>query len=205
MNEEKDKVPMSERRKFLIGVLKSMGAAAAGGFAWAGLSDNKLAHAVILRPPGAVEEEEFVVKCTKCGLCIEACPFGALLMVQPGDRRPTGTPYFTMRDNPCRMCSDIPCVTTCPTGALDVSLVSDEKGDGSRELDINKTRIGLAVIDRETCIAYWGIQCDACYRICPLIDRALTVEYSRNERTGKHAFLAPVVHSDHCTGCGLCE
>jgi ferredoxin-type protein NapG len=26
-----------------------------------------------------------------------------------------------------------------------------------------------------------------------------------NERTGKHAFLLPVVHSDICTGCGLCE
>ena len=26
-----------------------------------------------------------------------------------------------------------------------------------------------------------------------------------NKRTGKHAFLLPVVHSDYCTGCGLCE
>jgi len=61
------------------------------------------------------------------------------------------------------------------------------------------------VIDRETCIAYAGIQCDACYRTCPLIDKAITVEYTRIERTGKHAMLAPVVHSSACTGCGLCE
>ncbi|MDA8214685.1 MAG: 4Fe-4S dicluster domain-containing protein, partial [Nitrospiraceae bacterium] len=71
--------------------------------------------------------------------------------------------------------------------------------------NINLAKIGMAVIDRENCIAYWGIQCDACYRVCPLIDKAITVEYTRNERTGKHAILAPVVHSDACTGCGLCE
>lgn len=196
---------MPERRKFLIGVLQSMGAAAAGGFAWAGLSDGKYSPPFNLRPPGAVDEEKFVAKCTKCGLCIEACPFGSLLMAEPGDGRPPGTPYFSMRHNPCRMCRDIPCAAACPTGALDISLVSEETNDGGRELAINKAKIGLAVIDRETCIAYWGIQCDACYRTCPLIDKALTVEYSRNERTGKHAFLAPAVHSDHCTGCGLCE
>jgi ferredoxin-type protein NapG len=38
-----------------------------------------------------------------------------------------------------------------------------------------------------------------------LLDEAITLEYQKNERTGKHAFLLPVVHSDACTGCGLCE
>jgi ferredoxin-type protein NapG len=32
-----------------------------------------------------------------------------------------------------------------------------------------------------------------------------SVQYDKNERTGKHAFLKPVVHADVCTGCGLCE
>jgi ferredoxin-type protein NapG len=110
-----------------------------------------------------------------------------------------------MRENPCRMCRDIPCTVACPTGALDRSLVSSHTEGAVQALDINRARIGIAVIDRETCIAYWGIQCDACYRVCPLIDRAITVERTVNERTGKHAILAPVVHSDHCTGCGMCE
>jgi ferredoxin-type protein NapG len=83
--------------------------------------------------------------------------------------------------------------------------VSGPDEQGREQLNINKARIGLAVIDRETCIAYWGIQCDACYRACPVIDKALTVEYLRNERTGMHAMLAPVIHSSHCTGCGMCE
>ncbi|MFA7499573.1 MAG: 4Fe-4S dicluster domain-containing protein, partial [Sulfurimonas sp.] len=45
----------------------------------------------------------------------------------------------------------------------------------------------------------------ACYRACPILGHAITVEYSKNERTGKHAFLTPLVHADACTGCGLCE
>ncbi len=65
--------------------------------------------------------------------------------------------------------------------------------------------VGVAVIDDNSCIAFWGIQCDACYRACPLLGEAITVEYTKNERTGKHAFLKPVVHADICTGCGLCE
>jgi len=115
-----------------------------------------------------------------------------------------GTPYLMMRENPCRMCRDVPCAAACPTGALDIGLVSEAAG-AEKRLNINKARMGLAVIDRETCIAYWGIQCDACYRVCPVIDKALTVDPVRNDRTGKHTIFGPVVHSGHCTGCGMCE
>jgi ferredoxin-type protein NapG len=72
-------------------------------------------------------------------------------------------------------------------------------------LNINKAKMGLAVVHKETCIAFWGIQCDVCYRACPLMDEAITLEYDKNERTGKHAFLKPVVNGEICTGCGLCE
>jgi ferredoxin-type protein NapG len=44
-----------------------------------------------------------------------------------------------------------------------------------------------------------------CYRVCPLIDKAITLEHVRNDRTGYHAKLIPTVHSDACTGCGKCE
>lgn len=37
------------------------------------------------------------------------------------------------------------------------------------------------------------------------LDEAIKLEYGRNERTGKHAFLKPVIEMDVCTGCGLCE
>lgn len=201
--QEEEKMP--ERRKFLLGLLRSAGASAVGGLTWAGFLAGRKEYPLILRPPGAAGEETFLSKCTKCGLCVEACPFKALMLARPGDPRPIGTPYFIMRDNPCRMCKDVPCTTACPTGALDVRLLKEVSANDSQVVDVNKTKIGLAVIDRETCIAYWGIQCDACYRACPVIDSAITVEYSKNDRTGKHAILGPVVHSEHCTGCGMCE
>jgi ferredoxin-type protein NapG len=205
MTAGREKEGMPERRRFLKELIGSVGAATVGGIAWTGFIDGKMAYPLILRPPGASAEKDFVARCTKCGLCAEACPYHAVVMARPGDNRPLGTPYFLARENPCRMCTDIPCAGACPTGALDVSRVSSKDERGRASLDINLARMGLAVIDRETCIAFWGIQCDACYRACPLIDKAITVEYARNERTGKHAMLAPVVHSSLCTGCGLCE
>ncbi len=94
----------------------------------------------------------------------------------------------------------------CPSGALDVKKIAkDVDGVLTNEPDINKAQMGVAVIDQEACLAFWGIQCDACYRACPLIGEAITLDFNRNERTGKHAYLEPVVHKEVCTGCGLCE
>jgi len=196
---------MPERRKFLLNTVRGLGVAATGGMAWGLFIEEGKSAPLILRPPGALPEKEFIASCTKCGMCVAACPYNALKLAEPGDNKPIGTPYFIPRNNPCRMCSDIPCVPACPTGSLDQSKVSEKDERGVMKFNINLAKMGLALIDRETCIAYSGIQCDACYRVCPLIDKAITVEYTRIERTGKHAMLAPVVHSSVCTGCGLCE
>ncbi len=207
---KKSKVVISERRKFISLMAQSVGITALGGLVWTGYVQEAKAAPLILRPPGAVNEDDFLKMCIKCGQCAEACKNrdinpnpskSTLLMAKAGDNMPIGTPYFIPRDVPCYMCEDIPCVPVCPTGALDKKLVQNEK----EELDINRAKMGLAVVDEESCVAFWGIQCDACHRACPLLDEAITLEYRRNQRTGKHAFLIPVVHSDFCTGCGLCE
>lgn len=191
---------VGDRREFILNMARSAGIAALGGFAWSAYVDEVTASQLLLRPPGAIKEEDFLKTCIKCGLCVLACPYDTLLLAKPGDNKPLGTPFFTPRDIPCYMCPDIPCVPVCPTGALDESSVTT---NGS--LDINVADMGLAVIDDENCIAFWGIQCDACYRACPLLGEAISVVYEKNERTGKHAFLKPVVHPNVCTGCGLCE
>lgn len=179
---------------------RGVGLAALGGFVWSAYLDEAKGSTLSLRPPGALNENDFLRTCIRCGICVEACPFGTLLLAKPGDNTPVGTPYFTPREIPCYMCTDIPCVPVCPSGALDVKRVTT---DGV--LDISSASMGIAVVDANSCIAFWGIQCDACYRACPLLGSAITVEYSKNERTGKHAFLKPVVHGDACTGCGMCE
>ncbi len=53
---------------------------------------------------------------------------------------------------------------------------------------IDDARMGLAVlVDQENCLNFQGLRCDVCYRECPKIDEAITLELERNTRTGKHA------------------
>jgi len=126
---------------------------------------------------------------------VRDCPYGTLKLSDLGDPVATGTPYFTARDVPCEMCEDIPCVKACPTGALDRQLT-----------DITQSRMGLAaLVDQENCLNFLGLRCDVCYRVCPVIDKAITLELRHNPRSDRHALLLPTVHSDACTGCGKCE
>ena len=183
---------------------QSVGLTALGGMVWTSYLEEAKSAPLILRPPGARLEKDFLRMCIKCGQCVEACPYHTLSLAKPGDQKPMGTPFFIPREIPCYMCTDIPCVPVCPSGALDEESVS-KISNGEKELDIMKAKMGLAVVDTESCVAFWGIQCDACYRACPVMDSAITLEYRRNPRTGKHAFLIPIVNSETCTGCGLCE
>lgn len=148
-----------------------------------------------LRPPGVKNEKDFLSACIRCGLCVRDCPYDILKLSTFSDDVALGTPYFEARKIPCEMCEDIPCVKACPTGALDQELTN-----------IDDARMGLAVIvDQETCLNYQGLRCDVCHRVCPLINKAITLDPRHNQRSGKHTLFIPVVHSDSCTGCGKCE
>jgi ferredoxin-type protein NapG len=199
-----EKITIGERRKFLFLMAQSVGLCALGGMVWSAYLSEAKAAPLILRPPGALKEADFLRACIKCGQCVEACPYDTLKLAKPGDNNPVGTPFFTPREIPCYMCTDIPCVIVCPTHALEEKNVSIVK-EGAKVLDITKAQMGLALVDTQSCIAFWGIQCDACYRACPIMDSAIKLEYRRNQRTGKHAYLIPTVNSETCTGCGLCE
>jgi len=164
----------------LLGLLTRQGAARP---AWA------------IRPPGARDEADFAGLCVRCGLCVRDCPYKTLRLAELGAPIVTGTPYFVARDIPCEMCEDIPCVAACPTGALDKGL---EK--------IENARMGAAVlVGQKECLNFLGLRCDVCYRVCPLIDKAIKLERRHNPRTGAHAFFIPTVDSEQCTGCGKCE
>lgn len=197
---------MTTRRDALKTMFKGAGYLAVGGLVWGEMIQNAMHSPLTLRPPGALPENQFTKACVKCGVCVEACPYDTLKLTQDGENRVVGTPYFEPREVPCYMCTDIPCVPVCPSGALDINLVSIlNEETKEKELDINKSQMGVAIVNKESCVAFWGIQCDACYRACPLMDKAIYLDYDKNERTGKHAYLKPVVNGDICTGCGLCE
>jgi ferredoxin-type protein NapG len=187
------------RRTLLQGAASATSAGLiAGGAALLG-RPAQARPAQALRPPGAIAEERFLGACIRCGLCVRDCPPHNLKLSTWGDGIARdvaiGTPYFEARDIPCEMCEHIPCVKACPTGALDHSLT-----------DINQAKMGVAVlIDEENCLNFLGLRCDVCYRVCPVIDKAITLEKSSNPRSDRHALLLPTVHADACTGCGKCE
>ncbi|WP_207061822.1 ferredoxin-type protein NapG [Motiliproteus sp. SC1-56] len=184
------------RRRFLSDSARSLTGLGLLGLGLGLYGTRARSHAPeALRPPGALAEEEFLGACLRCGLCVRDCPYDTLKLATLTDPVANGTPYFTAREVPCEMCDDIPCVAACPSGALAPTLT-----------DIDEARMGLAVlIDRETCLNVLGLRCDVCYRVCPLIDEAITLEMEHDSRTGHHARFIPTVHSDACTGCGKCE
>ncbi|MBC3220500.1 ferredoxin-type protein NapG [Serratia fonticola] len=194
MSQQRDKTPA--RRRFLRDAARSVaGLAGIGVLLGLQQKQSQARDGLALRPPGALAEGAFDSACIRCGQCMQACPYQTLKLATLLSPRAAGTPYFVARDIPCEMCEDIPCVVACPSGALDPNLT-----------DIDQARMGLAVLlDHENCLNWQGLRCDVCYRVCPQIDKAITLELQHNERTGKHAMFLPTVHSQDCTGCGKCE
>lgn len=183
------------RRELLTRAARAVGITAAVGTTWAYvIAEQGHASPFALRPPGALPEPDFLATCIRCGQCVGACPYDTLHLARVGDPVPLGTPHFVPREVPCRMCEDIPCVAACPTGALSADLT-----------DIRAADMGLAVIvDQENCLSYRGLRCEICYRDCPAQGRAISVKHLPRG-TSKHARFIPVVHSEACTGCGVCE
>ena len=188
--------PNIDRRTFLKGGALSplLLTASAGLFSWAFLRSAE-GKEFVLRPPGALEEKRFIGACVKCGRCAQSCPYNSIKMAGAEAGTGIGAPYIVAREMPCYLCPDIPCAKACPSGALDAKLD-----------DVKKIRMGTAVIvDRKNCLSLRGLRCEVCYRNCPLIDEAITIETRHNERTGVHTIMEPVIHRDKCVGCGICE
>ncbi|TWI35163.1 ferredoxin-type protein NapG [Paracoccus sulfuroxidans] len=181
------------RRDAMAEVARAAGVVCLGGFSLAALvKTTSSADARAIRPPGAMPEQDFLKACVRCGLCVEACPYGTLSLARWGDEAELGTPFFTPRSIPCYMCRDVPCARACPTGALDRDIPS-----------IRDANMGVAVlVGHETCLNYKGINCGICVRVCPIRGKAISLE--PQEINGRQVQI-PVVHSSECTGCGTCE
>ncbi len=50
----------NNRRKFMATTLQSVGLTALGGLLWSGYADEAKASPLILRPPGAITEDDFL-------------------------------------------------------------------------------------------------------------------------------------------------
>lgn len=184
------------RRLFLKGSALAALGVALGGVAVAAVYLRPAeARGFYLRPPGAIDEKRFLAACVRCGKCAQVCPYKSIVMAGGEAGVGIGTPLIIPRETPCYLCSDLPCIKVCPSGALD-----------KRLKEIERVQMGTAVIvDRESCLSIRGLRCEVCYRQCPLIDKAITIETRHNNRTGEHTIMEPVIHKDKCVGCGICE
>ncbi len=100
-----------------------------------------------LRPPGALDEKNFLSACIKCGQCVQVCPVKAIHLADLDEGFGHGVPFIEPRQQACDFsCDAISCVLACPTGALSHHV--HEK---------TQVRMGLARLARpEACLARKG-------------------------------------------------
>ena len=146
-----------------------------------------------LRPPGALDENEFIQRCIRCGNCMKVCPTNVLKPSpsQYGLKR-LWTPVLDTSQSYCEYNCNL-CGHVCPTGAI------KDLPPGQKK----KFIIGIAVINKDICIPFKkGIDCIVCEEHCPVPEKAIKIKESY--KNGKRVKL-PVIDKELCIGCGICE
>lgn len=165
---------MSERlnrRQFF-----SLNLEAATGFLGNFLAPQLELERDFFRPPGAVNELEFLTTCNRCGRCKDQCPEKIInLFSISASPKLVNTPYLKPNESPCTFCQK--CIEVCPTEALSLS---------------RSMKIGTAKIMKNTCLGYKNVMCDFCVYSCP-------EKGAIQLQNGK-----PVINEELCTGCGQC-
>jgi len=152
--------------------------AGAGTFAWMRLGGKSTRDfsAAAIRPPGAVEELEFLKRCVKCGQCIRVCPTNVL---QP-DWTATGveglwTPVLNYRIGYCEP-NCTACGQVCPTGAIQRLSIAQKRGQG-RHAEAGPVRLGSAHFDVGRCLPWAkNMPCLVCEENCPVSPKAIYTE-----------------------------
>ncbi len=166
------------RRQFIVQSGFSIAALGAIGVGANYLKNLNTENAkTLLRPPGAVSEEEFIYACIKCGLCVQICPIEAVKLAGIDEGLSIGTPYIDPRKQACDFsCDAMQCVETCPTAALDFlpfkkqgenTIIEQEKLGNTKDPNFNPfvvqskamkahTKMGIAVVNEKTCLAHQG-------------------------------------------------
>jgi ferredoxin-type protein NapG len=104
------------RRRFLRTILLTGGVL---GAALSGYLPLVYAKKSRLRPPGALDEHDFLASCIKCGQCVQVCPVQAIKLADLVDGFGVGVPYIDARAQACDFsCDAAQCILACPTGAL---------------------------------------------------------------------------------------
>lgn len=137
-----------------------------------------------IRPPFAIAELEFLLACTRCDACIEACPHEVIFPLPARlGADIVSTPAMDLLNRACHLCEDWPCVKACEPGALQLPDTEEQAWPA----------MARAKINQDTCLPYLGPECGACAGSCPIPG---TLSW-QNEK--------PVIDEAKCAGCGLCR
>jgi MauM/NapG family ferredoxin protein len=153
---------------------------------------------LLIRPPGALSEREFLARCVRCGECMKVCITNALhpAFLESGFEgafSPVVIPRIGYCEYNCTLCGQV-----CPTGAI-TELTRDEK---------HKVKVGRAYFDRDRCLPWAkAVPCLVCEEMCPVPDKAIKLrEEEVNNFQGERVKVKrPYVVDELCTGCGTCE
>jgi ferredoxin-type protein NapG len=160
------------RRRFLRTTLLAGGVL---GAALSGYLPVVYAQKKRLRPPGALDEKDFLSSCIKCGQCVQVCPVDAIKLADLTDGFGVGAPYIDARAQACDFsCDAVQCILACPTGSLTYvkpdflpvrpgaklaakPILIAKENDPEPTLNLAE-RIGVARLTRpESCLAVKGV------------------------------------------------
>lgn len=159
---------------------------------------SKIPDNDLIRPPGALEETDFLATCVRCGECMKVCIKNSLqpLFMERGVEgifTPKLVPRLGYCEFNCTLCTQV-----CPTGAIE-------------KLDLKQKHafvMGKAYFDLNRCLVYKNKQlCIVCEEHCPVHDKAIkfTKEMVKNSQGKLVELKLPYVVENSCVGCGICE
>jgi polyferredoxin len=154
---------------------------------------------LLIRPPGALAEVEFLQRCVRCAECIQVCIGNGLqpVLLEAGIEG-IFSPHLVARTGYCEFNCTL-CGQVCPTGAIR-ELTRAEK---------HRTKIGNAWFDTDRCLPYArGIPCIVCEEHCPTPDKAIKFRtvVMVDDLTGQQQEIRhPFIVDELCIGCGICE
>lgn len=169
------------------------------------MASHTIADPRVIRPPGSLEETDFLARCIKCSLCMRVCPTN---VVQPAllesGFEGLWTPVLINRigycEHHCVLCGQV-----CPTAAIQPISVLQKIG----KKPFNKPiKLGTAFYDRGRCLP-WSMNtpCIVCEEVCPTSPKAIwTKKVTVIGKEGERKILKqPFVNPTLCIGCGICE
>lgn len=120
-----------------------------------------------------------MARCLRCDRCRSICPTAVIGTAHLSESiLAARTPVMKFHLGYCNFCRK--CVDVCPTQAL-------------QPFDIQTVKIGLAVVQKDICIAWDSRGCTVCLDAC-------SYQAIRLDSQGH-----PTVDPHKCNGCGVCE